>query len=384
MAKVLLVDTNFSSGPIYSELVSMGHEVHVVGNNPNDYLAKISPNYWNISYAETDALATLVKDNRFDFIVPGCTDLSYMSCVAINSGRFPGLDTPKACEKIFNKGEFRFLADRLGLPVPRRFTNGEPLDHWPLIVKPVDSFSGKGITVLLKEDAVALKQAIEVARGQSASGEYLTEEFVDGQLHSHTAFIADGQIIQDFIVQEDSTVNPFVVDTSRVLHDFPSSLLAQLRSCVVELVRELDLVDGLMHTQFISDGQKIWLIETTRRCPGDLYSQLIELSTGYPYAKSYVHPYLGTSTPTVNNSLGIEYIMRHTVTVKIAQKLIFLRFKIPLLIERWTPLAVTGDHLNPSPQGRVGILFCRSHSSAELDKVYRITIQRKLYNVDGQ
>jgi hypothetical protein len=46
MAKVLLVDTNFSSLPIYHALVALGHDVHVVGNNPVDCLAKISPNYW--------------------------------------------------------------------------------------------------------------------------------------------------------------------------------------------------------------------------------------------------------------------------------------------------------------------------------------------------
>lgn len=383
MAKVLLVDTNFSSGPIYAELVSMGHVVHVVGNNPNDYLAKVSPNYWNLNYADTDALATLVDENEFDFLVPGCTDLSYTSCVAISRGRFPGLDQADACVAIFNKGKFRLLADRLGLPVPKRLAPDPIPSRWPIIVKPVDSFSGKGITVLQKNESRALADAIKVARDLSRTGEYLIEEFVEGQLHSHTAFIRNGQVIQDFIVQEDSTVNPFVVDTSRVLLDAPSNLLARLRGYTQDLAKELALADGLLHTQFMSDGEDLWLIEITRRCPGDLYSQLIELTTGYPYARSYTLPFLGKSIQHFGDKLRGEPIMRHTVTLEAAQNFAYLRFKTALQIERWTPLSLAGDQLKPSPQSRIGILFCRTTDQQDLDLIYQKALQRDLYEVHG-
>lgn len=381
MAKVLLVDTNFSSGPIYAELVSMGHEVHVVGNNPNDYLAKISSNYWNLNYADTDALATLVDENRFDFLVPGCTDLSYISCVAISRGRFPGLDQVNACEAIFNKGKFRLLADRLGLPVPKILASDLIPPQWPIIVKPVDSFSGKGITVLHEKESRALEDAKKVARDLSRTGEYLIEEFVEGQLHSHSAFLKNGQVVQDFLIQEDSTVNPFVVDTSRVVPDAPSNLLARLRGCIQDLAKELSLADGLLHTQFMSNGENFWLIEITRRCPGDLYSQLIELTTGYPYARSYALPFLGKPIQHFEGDLLSEPIMRHTITLKAAQSLAYLRFKLALQIERWTPLSLAGDQLKPSPQSRVGILFCRAMNQQELDLIYQKTLQRNLYEV---
>jgi len=381
MAKVLLVDTNFSSGPIYAELVSMGHKVHVVGNNPNDYLAKISSNYWNLNYADTDALATLVDENKFDCLVPGCTDLSYTSCVAISHGRFPGLDQVDACEAIFNKGKFRLLADQLGLPVPKKLAFDLIPPRWPIIVKPVDSFSGKGITVLQEKDSLTLEGAIKVARDLSRTGEYLIEEFVEGQLHSHTAFLRNGQVIQDFIVQEDSTVNPFVVDTSRVLPDAPSNLLTRLRGCIADLAKELTLADGLLHTQFIRNGDDFWLIEITRRCPGDLYSQLIELTTGYPYARSYALPFLNKSIQHFSGDLRCEPIMRHTVTLEAAQNLAYLRFKSALQIERWTPLSLAGDQLKPSPYSRVGILFCRATDQQDLDLIYRKTLQRNLYEV---
>ena len=57
MAKVLLVDTNFASAPIYSVLKESGYKVDVIGSNPNDALAKSAEQYWNIDYSDIAALS---------------------------------------------------------------------------------------------------------------------------------------------------------------------------------------------------------------------------------------------------------------------------------------------------------------------------------------
>lgn len=381
MAKVLLVDTNFSSTPIYRELLAMGHDVHVVGNNPADCLAKVSPNYWQMDYAETDALGALIDRQGYEFLVPGCTDRSYLSCVAVGRGRFPGIDQADACDAVFNKARFRRLAERLGLPTPARIVVDRPPICWPVIVKPVDAFSGKGITVLREGDAYAFDQAIATARAASPGGEYLIEAFVEGQLYSHSAFLRDGRVIQDFLVQENSTANPFVVDTSRVVTEVPAEMPARLRRCAEDVATALGMVDGLLHTQFIGAGEELWLIETTRRCPGDLYSQLIELTTGYPYARSYVQPFLGIPVEKNDAKLRCEPIMRHTVTLRSAQSFAYLRFKAAVHIERWIPLSLVGDQLQSSPQGRIGVLFCRATDTQDLDRIYKTTLERDLYEV---
>lgn len=381
MAKILLVDTNFSSGPIYAELITMGHEVHVVGSNPQDCLAKVAPNYWELDYSDTDALGVLVDKHKFDYVVPGCTDRSYESCVAINDGRFPGIDNAAVNKAINNKGAFRRLAEQLCLPVPKTQDFDLRMLRWPLIVKPVDSFSGKGMTIIENEDSHKLQAAIKTACDASPSRDYLIEDFVDGQLHSHTAFLQNGRVLQDFIVQEDHTANPFVVDTSRVVPNAPAELFAELRKCAGTLARELHLVDGLLHTQFISNRSGFWLIELTRRCPGDLYSQLVELTTGYRYARSYVLPFLGQRVTATSTLLEHYLIMRHTVTVMSEQNFAHLRFKRGFLLERWVPLSLVGDPLRASPYSRIGILFCRCSDQPDLESIYDATLQRNLYEV---
>jgi formate-dependent phosphoribosylglycinamide formyltransferase (GAR transformylase) len=381
MSKVLLVDTNFSSAPIHSALVKLGHVVHVIGSNPNDCLAKISTNYWNQDYSDTEALGRLVEREGFDFIVPGCTDRSYTSCAIVSNGRFPGIETIAVDQLINNKMEFRLLTEKLHLPAPKVIESELESLRWPLIVKPVDAFSGRGVTVINVQNRSSLVRAIERACSASASAQYLLEDYVVGALHSHSAFLENGKVTLDFIVQEDCTVNEFVVDTSRVIFDPPENLLLQLRTSIESLAQALCLKNGLLHTQFILNGDRIWLIEVTRRCPGDLYSQLIELSCGFSYAENYVRPFLGLPQIRITNTSNRSHVMRHTVTVPASQSSVYISYTRELFIERWVSLCLVGDQLKPSPASRVGILFAKARSEVGLNEIYQAALSRELYKI---
>jgi predicted ATP-grasp superfamily ATP-dependent carboligase len=300
--------------------------------------------------------------------------------VAAGNGRFPGIDHADAYEAVFNKATFLRHAKRLGLSTPGRIAMDGLPAHYPVIVKPVDAFSGKGITVLRRADQTDFDAAVANARAASASGEVIIEEYVEGQLYSHSAFIRNGRVLVDFLVREDCTANPFVVDTSCVA-DLPTAEVDKLRHYAEQIAGDLNLVDGLLHTQFIRGDAGVYLIETTRRCPGDLYSQLIELTTGFPYARAYVMPFLGQSPNTRHAVPHRNPIMRHTVTLKEAQSFAYLRFKAALQIERWIPLSLTGDQLKPSPRGRIGVLFCRGTDARDLDQIYQAALRRDLYEV---
>lgn len=381
MAKVLLVDTNFSSSPIYKELLSLGHEVHVVGSKANDFLAKAVRNYWCFDYADIDKLSALINKEKFDFIVPGCTDQSYTSCSAINMGQYPGLESIEVDRQLNNKANFRALAKRLSLSIPILQDLSSEMPKWPIIVKPVDAFSGNGITVLQESEIEYLETAIIQAKKYSKNGEYLIEEFVAGDLYSHSAFISSGKIISDFIVQENCTVNKFVVDTSRVIFEPSKTVQMELRDSIEKIAKELNLNDGLIHMQYICNNDQIWLIEVTRRCPGDLYSQLIEMSTGYPYTLNYIRPFLGLKCTVPNESSIRKFIMRHTMTVPAEQCMSYIKYNRRLMIERWVSLSLAGDVLKSSPFSRIGILFSSAQSEVEMDDIYAVTLQRDLYEV---
>ena len=382
MTNTLLVDTNRAAYPVYQALLGLGHDVSVVGGKSTETLAKLSPKYIPLDYSDPERLDALVTDRGFDYLVPGCTDLSYMMCAEINRGRYPGLDTLETSQTINNKAQFRQIAEQVGLSVPRVLSVTEAALISAVIIKPVDAFSGHGIQVLHNPTPLTIEDAFETAKAASASGRVLVEEFVTGQLHSHSAFIRDGLIVADFFVREDCITNSFAVDTSCVTENISAEMQCELRRQIEGFAQSLRLVDGLVHTQFIVEDNRFWIIEVTRRCPGDIYSLLIELSTGYPYAASYAAPFVGRSAQPKSLAGIHERIIRHTVTARDGAMLWGLRFTRPVDIRLWVPLATAGDTLAPSPAGRAAIIFFQAASDAEKESLYADLIAGVLYSFE--
>ncbi|MCG7959492.1 MAG: ATP-grasp domain-containing protein, partial [Candidatus Thiodiazotropha taylori] len=247
-SRSLLVDTNRAAVPIYRALRELGHEVWVVGNRPTETLAKLAQNYTQLDYSDTKQLGAFVETHGFDYLIPGCTDLSYRACAEINQGRYPNIDSLSTTDSINNKHAFREIAEAVGLPVPRRLTLDQLSEVESVIVKPVDSFSGRGIRVVHEATADKLTEAQTAASQASNRGETIIEEYIQGQLYSHSAFLHAGRIVADFLVREDCISNPFTVDTSRLADDFPQQTLAAIRQDIGRLASTLSLADGLIHT----------------------------------------------------------------------------------------------------------------------------------------
>lgn len=381
--KILLLDTSFSAKPIYDYLVSTGAEVFVAGGTPDDALAKSIENYVNINYSKIEEVRDLIKERCIDFLVPGGNDLSYKICAELNKEfRFKNIDSIEANDVINNKEKFRRFSTDIHLHVPQIIEIDQISEFLPVIIKPVDAYSGHGMSVLYKADQDTINEAVNNAKAFSKSSRYIIEEFVQGQLFSHSAFIVDGEIMIDFIAEEHCIVNQYVVDTSRVIYDFDPVVLSQIRLDITKMVKELGLVDGLMHTQFIRNGSSFWLIEVTRRCPGDLYSKLIEYSTGFPYAEYYARPFIDNINRITSFNLNESFVFRHTVTISEKGSFNSITMNSPLNRLKFIPLSKTGDRIQESPFSRIGILFGFTDSESDFFHLYGKAINRTLYTLD--
>jgi hypothetical protein len=312
--------------------------------------------------------------------VPGCTDTSIDVCARLEQTTYL-LDPPATNLTLSNKAAFRQLCSELGLSAPRLVER----EKFPLagqfICKPVDAFSGNGVTVFDGSDLEALKSAYDAALRASQSSGVLIESFAAGELYSCSAFIERQKLVNAFYVREGSSANPFAVDTSYVVDDFPIECQRQLISDIEAICLSLSLRDGLLHTQFILDRDNHpSIIEIARRCPGDLYSLLIEYSTGYPYAAKYASYFIGKS---LNARAGERrYVLRHTVTSgKEGGAFTGLQLKDPIPLRAYYPINALGHHLLPSQGTRAGILFSEAPAYDRLADLYRLFVERHAYGV---
>lgn len=360
--KVLLVGSSYSAAPIFFALKRYGLHVSVCGKLKSDPCHQFSDASFYVDYSKWKDLNQIVESEKFDYLVPTCNDYSYMACVPIAEKHgFYGFDRPEVAAFLHTKNEFRRSSARYGLRAPRyiSLTEGEVVElqglQPPLLVKPVDSFSGRGMTKVV--DSAQLSQAIKYAVQESRSRKVVVEEFVGGDLHSHSAFIQDGRVALDFFVDEFCTVYPYQVDCS----NHPSSLAERIRDAVRMEINKLagaaDLNDGLLHTQFITNGDQYWIIECMRRCPGDLYGTLISLSTGIDYEDLFVRPFLNLRLADELPKQRKKFFGRHTISIDKALINFSFSQSIPAKSVEIVALKKSGEELGAAPFDKLAILF---------------------------
>ncbi|MDA7818353.1 ATP-grasp domain-containing protein [Sulfurimonas sp.] len=371
--KVLLIGSSFSAISLLIYIKKLGYSVSVCGALKDDPCHLYADESFYIDYSKKDELLKLCKNNHFDFIVPTCNDFSYNSAsyVATELGLYFGFDNYQTTMLLHTKDSFKEFTQKNKFNVSKTYTSEEVLGDngdikYPLLIKPVDSFSGKGVTKIgIKEE---LYDAISIAEQNSRDKTAIIEEFINGTLHSHSAFIQDGKITDEFFVDEFCSVYPYQVDSSSMAVNLSNKVKNGMSTSIEKLISLLNLSDGLMHTQFIVDGDDFWLIETMRRCPGDLYGALIEKSTGSLYTELYVMPFLNKKVLKQESEKINKYIARHTVSVK--NQYLFQSFSHTIPSEKIDiyPLKESGHILKVAPFDKVGILFAEFKDIDELAK----------------
>ncbi|HEV2173679.1 MAG TPA: hypothetical protein VGR71_08935 [Nitrospira sp.] len=364
---ILLCDAAFSAVPMLLALKRMGFRVAVCGaraTDPGHGLADLSLIF---DYGDKEALLRSVMNEGIKFLVPGCTDVSYLSCAWVAGQlHLPGYDSLESTNIVHRKDRFRELCRTNGFPTPRSTLSPSEAStlKYPILVKPSDSFSGKGIVKI--ETPAALANGIGFAELQSSTHSVVFEEFVDGQLYSHSAFLRDGRIAADFFVAEYCTVHPYQVNSSHVCTDLEDNVVGDLRQWLEAFASVLDLANGLVHTQFISNGKGFFLVEVARRCPGDLYAALITKATGIDYAGMYAGAFCGLKPTAAPGTQHTRNISRHTVSVD--RDCIFLSsdIEVPNAKTSFVPLKRTGEPLRAAPFDRAGIYFIEHRSPAEM------------------
>jgi predicted ATP-grasp superfamily ATP-dependent carboligase len=377
--KVLLLDTSFASLPIYDFLVRGGHDVWVMGNRPSDLLArKAGANWIEQDYSQVDAVESHIAHLDIERVVPGCTDVSIECCsqLSVAADLRDGAEVNKL---LGDKQSFRAVCEHLELPAPRVVAESAFPLPGTFIVKPVDSFSGRGISIFDGNDLGGLRRGIDVARRASPSSRVLIEHFIRGELYSCSAFVEGHRLNDVFFVREGSSVNPFAVDTSYLAWDVPSEAVGVLRDGLERLCAFLQLKDGLLHTQFILSENRPLIVEVSRRCPGDLYPLLIEYTTGFRYAAKYASCFLGERLP--ERPRQRRHVLRHTVTADVDSVFEGLVLTQSQRIRGFFPIAAMGERLHARQLNRAGILFCECSSYQELTNTYRQFLERRSYRV---
>ncbi len=360
--KVLLLGSSFSALPILKYLQKNNFEVTVCGSIESDPCHHFADDSVYINYLNVDEVEQEVKRKKYDYIVPSSNDTSYLTCSKIAQNfTYPGIDSVEVTNIIHNKEYFRSFCEKNNIISPRSktislYNTDDVLLNYPLLVKPTDSFSGKGITKV--NNHFELKSALNRISEVSKDDNCVVEEFVEGTLHSHSAFVRNGIIAQDFFVDEFCTTYPYQVNCSNFPSRLSSNLKKMVKNEIERIIQKLNLVDGLLHTQFITENEKFWIIESMRRAPGDLYGHMIKLSADFDYTAFYVNPFVDIKNENINLKFNtLKPISRYTVSSKEKCYPVSLSINFPFKNIEIINLKTCGQPMEEAPFDKHSIMF---------------------------
>lgn len=269
-SKVIVLGCSHSELGLIHALKSYGISIIGVGNLKTALGRDICDEFHEFDYTNYLQLGALAKKADASFIVSACNDYGFFAASKVSAELgLRGYDRNEAVEAVHYKDKFKALLGRLNIPTPKQIFSGpisELVGCWSdlratlspqkkYLFKPVDQGSGRGIAEIKRSSDIS---EFSVSLGRMSQSEAcIIEEYVAGTLHSYSAFIKDGQIVEDFMADEWLRENEMLVDCS----SYPSRLEGQISKDLAEATRkmvlDLALVDGLIHHQFIFDGKII-------------------------------------------------------------------------------------------------------------------------------
>jgi len=353
--KVLILDSTFACRGIYDSLITLGHSVFTIGNRKDDFFAcNNSDKHFFCDYSDYQLVAGVIHDNDINAIIPGCTDASLDTFHKLRPTG--GSQTLKnIVDLCLNKGELYSFFTECEVRCPPEYRDGD-ISH-VVIVKPVDSFSGRGITVVDSKDRSRLDAARKYAVSNSESGEATTNTYIDGQLISFSVVMCDDYLhfiscVKEYCIQDKFKVDAsYCVDPEVFLDD--DRLIEDLN----KIRRNLKIRQPIfLHFQCIKTEFETYFIEMMMRHPGDLYSSLVQQSTGVLYSELYAATFLdGQNSDMYSVNLqNIKPIIRLTLCSKAPFNGFQFRTNNVESVEI-VPLKSTGDTLDSN--ARVGIAF---------------------------
>lgn len=145
----------------------------------NSPAKKLADKAYDISTTDIEKLKEIIVNEKVNGIFVGWSDINhYIAQELCDFFNMPFYATKEQLYKFTNKKAFKNMCIENNVPVVPEYSNAniDELD-FPIVVKPVDSYGGKGITIC--HDTKECIEAINKALNFSKSKEYIIEKYMD-------------------------------------------------------------------------------------------------------------------------------------------------------------------------------------------------------------
>ena len=282
MKKLLMLGVNNGSEEIIEYAKGQGIYTVVTDCFPEESseIKLLADECWTISTSDVDSLENKCRQEKIDAVICGISEYNQDRVIELCER----MDLPCYCTEYSwrfsrDKAAFKEVCRETGVPVPEDFyLTDDPSEReleqvrLPVMVKPVDLCSNRGISYCYEKEEVA--NAYRYARSLSGSSNIIVEKMLRGNDWLAFYALADGEAeliaLYTSYSQTGEPGNCYFVNVTSALEN--ERYMREMDKRVKEALKRMDCREGVCWIQMIlnEEDNRFYAIEMGYRLPGDM------------------------------------------------------------------------------------------------------------------
>lgn len=287
---------------LIKQLKERGIETLLADGSPAAVARPYADKFYHVDVFAIDAIKMIAVNEQVDFLITVCADQVLLVVAQVSEILgLPCYIDYETGKNVSDKIRMKRIFKRSGIPttdyVETTFLDFDSINHlnYPLIVKPVDAYSSKGVRKA--ENIDELKQYYEEAQRIGRSGRVIVEEFFEGEEISVDAFVVNGKakILNVTNSEKVKDKNRFVIFRGRYPAKISSVVMSQIEEVTQKISDGFGLINSPLLVQLLVNDDSISVLEFCARTGGNMKYLLIKYSSGIDVIGATIDITLGKS-----------------------------------------------------------------------------------------
>lgn len=395
--RILFLAGSSDQIPFIKKLRKIGHKIILVDFLEKPLAEKYADKFVKLSTLDIPNVKKLAIKEKIDLITTACTDQALLTMAKVSEDlNLPCYLSYKKALNLTQKHKMKTILTNNNVPTSKYIflSNKRNLEKinflkFPLVIKPVDANSSKGVIKIYKKSEI--KQGIKKASQFSRSNSVIIEEFKKGKEFSVDVYIDHGiaKVLAITTSNKIQNKNSFVIFQSF----YPVNILKKMENEIQQISQKIAESSSLdncpMIIQFILSKSKLYVLEFSARIAGGSKCELIKTISGVDMKKVFIDRILGKN-PRISPQKTKKFIKMNFVYCNsgIFKKLEnFNKMKKNGLIEHFFKYKKEGSFINfpSSSSDRVaGFLVSANERRELLEKMKKINSNVAVLNDKGE
>lgn len=321
--KALVLAGGLPQIALLKELRKRNIKTVLADGNKNALARPYADRFYQIQIFDIEAVKDLAIKEEVDFLITVCADQVLLIVAQVSEMLgLPCYIDYRTAQMVSDKEIMKKTFVEHKIPTSPYVVMDE-LDtsaiehlHYPLIVKPVDAYSSKGVRKVLNEEELrkAFNDAVRISRSKKA----IVEEFCSGEEISVDAYVAEGKAHVLCVSNSDKIKDDdrFVIFRGKYPANASGEVLSQIDNITQQIADAFNLKNSPMLIQMISDGKQISVVEFCARTGGAMKYLLIKRVSGFDVIKAVVELTLGLKPVVTIREPENKYIVNDFIYCK--------------------------------------------------------------------